>query len=245
MPALTWKSSAGPMCLFRCSQPHLGLKKARSENDELLLSILGASSCTDSNAVKNLLVIDCRPATSAAANVARNGGWELSDNYPNVTVKFADIENIHQVRESLQKMRGHWLLINQTSENLMQTLLDGAETTTNDEIRPSVNVRETRYTTFASPTPIVRTASTSLVMNLAPSYPVAETDLSVYAASACDYYQQLARTPKMMKLLDFMKRKEESSKWFQHLSTIIAAANIGVESICHAETSVLVHCSDG
>ena len=36
-------------------------------------------------------------------NKLKGGGYENMDNYPNCSLKFADIENIHSVREYTEK----------------------------------------------------------------------------------------------------------------------------------------------
>jgi hypothetical protein len=53
----------------------------------------------------SLFVADCRPLANAFANVAKNGGWEVNDHYPNCRVQFLDIENIHVVRSAFQELR--------------------------------------------------------------------------------------------------------------------------------------------
>jgi hypothetical protein len=90
---------------------------------------------------KNLCIVDCRPQKNALGNVAKGGGWEVADNYPNCKIKFLsnlapqplhnqqlfvecawivvmiDIHNIHAVRSSFQGLRGLFLVLPRPSEH--------------------------------------------------------------------------------------------------------------------------------
>lgn len=52
------------------------------------------------------MIYDARPKINAQANILKGGGYEDCDdkNYTNCKLKFLNIENIHQVRESFEKM---------------------------------------------------------------------------------------------------------------------------------------------
>ena len=66
-----------------------------------------------------LLIFDCRPKINAQANAAKGGGYEKSEFYiekdsgePStfVALLFCDIENIHVMRKSLEKLENEgWL----------------------------------------------------------------------------------------------------------------------------------------
>jgi protein tyrosine phosphatase len=51
-----------------------------------------------------LIIYDARPYLNAVANRMKGAGFENVDNYPNTEIKFCDIDNIHGVRESLNKL---------------------------------------------------------------------------------------------------------------------------------------------
>jgi hypothetical protein len=87
--------------LLRSSQPHVGVSRARCEEDELLLRTV-SNVCTVS---KVLLVCDARPRINAMANQATtSGGSENPAFYPFVVLVFGDIENIHNARASFEKL---------------------------------------------------------------------------------------------------------------------------------------------
>lgn len=52
----------------------------------------------------NNLIIDARPMTNAIGNVATGGGTEISENYRNAKKLYMGMENIHVIRDSLNKL---------------------------------------------------------------------------------------------------------------------------------------------
>eukprot|EP00753_Platysulcus_tardus_P018440 PLAT6864.2.p1 GENE.PLAT6864.2~~PLAT6864.2.p1 ORF type:complete len:1056 (+),score=499.15 PLAT6864.2:41-3169(+) len=103
LPALCWHwpwgdSSVG---IVRCSQPLVGLSRARSEYDERLLSLVADTSRT-----RGLYITDARPQLNALGNVAKGGGWEDVEAYVDSKIVFMGIENIHAVRNSFVKLHG-------------------------------------------------------------------------------------------------------------------------------------------
>ncbi len=88
--------------LLRSSQPMAGLKQRRNEADEFYLNHifkLNISNCLD-----KLLIVDARPLVNAIANRGAGGGYENDDNYEKLEIQFANIQNIHVMRESLRKV---------------------------------------------------------------------------------------------------------------------------------------------
>lgn len=49
-------------------------------------------------------IVDARPRVNAIANTAKGAGFESTANYPRTTLQFMDIENIHVVRDSMNKL---------------------------------------------------------------------------------------------------------------------------------------------
>lgn len=85
--------------LWRSSQTKSGITgKNKSNKDNYLIeTIIGLSS-------KQLYIFDARPFINALANRVNGGGYENADHYTNVEIIFCDIDNIHAVRNSLNKV---------------------------------------------------------------------------------------------------------------------------------------------
>ncbi|VDQ01792.1 unnamed protein product [Trichobilharzia regenti] len=89
------KSSA----LCRSSQPLAGFS-SKSTEDQVLFEAI-----RNSNPESNILyVVDTRPTINALTNRAQGKGYEDTNVYRNVVIQFFDIENIHVVRSSLEKL---------------------------------------------------------------------------------------------------------------------------------------------
>lgn len=99
LPALSfyYKNTKASIC--RCSQPLSGFNSRCQEDENLIKAILDATP--DS---KYVYIVDTRPKINAMANKAAGKGYESTDFYENVKFQFVGIENIHVMRQSLQKM---------------------------------------------------------------------------------------------------------------------------------------------
>jgi len=53
----------------------------------------------------NNLILDARPRANAYANAAMGKGFENTENYINCRREFLGIENIHVMRDSLEKLQ--------------------------------------------------------------------------------------------------------------------------------------------
>ncbi|KAI9294930.1 phosphatases II [Neoconidiobolus thromboides FSU 785] len=98
LPVLTYLHPNGSS-ITRCSQPLLGIQKNRSYQDERLIQAIFETKPSKDN-----LIVDARPGVNAMANQAIGAGSENMDFYPNCKREFMGIENIHVVRESLNKL---------------------------------------------------------------------------------------------------------------------------------------------
>ncbi|CED83406.1 phosphatases ii [Phaffia rhodozyma] len=122
IPALTYLHWANYATITRSSQPLVGLKQARSIQDEKLIEaifqthLFNDSAYTPSpqgqtagtqqiyGATATNLIVDARPTTNAMANVAKGAGTENMDNYRLARKVYLNIENIHVMRDSLNKV---------------------------------------------------------------------------------------------------------------------------------------------
>ncbi|XP_014670869.1 PREDICTED: myotubularin-related protein 6-like [Priapulus caudatus] len=85
--------------ITRCSQPLSGFS-ARCVEDELMLHcILKANPSS-----RFMYVVDTRPKINAMANKATGKGYENESFYSDIKFMFLGIENIHVMRNSLQKL---------------------------------------------------------------------------------------------------------------------------------------------
>uniref|UniRef100_A0A6Q2YD01 Myotubularin phosphatase domain-containing protein n=1 Tax=Esox lucius TaxID=8010 RepID=A0A6Q2YD01_ESOLU len=99
LPTLSYyhKESNGAIC--RCSQPLSGISARCLEDEEMLQAISRANPNSTF-----MYVVDTRPKLNAMANRAAGKGYENADNYSNIRFQFVGIENIHVMRNSLQKL---------------------------------------------------------------------------------------------------------------------------------------------
>ena len=80
---------------------------SRSQHDEELLRLIGMCNSNPKNVQNTVLIHDSRPKMNAFVNKAKGGGYEdcgAGGNYPNCKIKFADIDNIHEVTKVYNKM---------------------------------------------------------------------------------------------------------------------------------------------
>ena len=82
----------------------VGINKNRSIQDEKLVEAIFNSGLIPPVLGKSHLIIDARPTANAIAQTAMGAGTESSDAYKNAKIVFLGIENIHVVRESMNKL---------------------------------------------------------------------------------------------------------------------------------------------
>ncbi|XP_064482258.1 myotubularin-related protein 6-like isoform X1 [Ornithodoros turicata] len=85
--------------ICRCSQPLSGFSARCVEDEQLLNCVLRANPAS-----KFMYVVDTRPRINAMANKAAGKGYENENFYENIKFQFFGIENIHVMRNSLQKL---------------------------------------------------------------------------------------------------------------------------------------------
>ncbi|KAK9764084.1 phosphatidylinositol-3-phosphatase ymr1 [Basidiobolus ranarum] len=108
IPVLSYLHASNMATISRSSQPMVGLKQARSVQDEKLVEAIFVSNMpTTPNSVlptTSNLIVDARPTANAMANVAIGAGSENMENYKNCKKTYLGIENIHVMRDSLNKV---------------------------------------------------------------------------------------------------------------------------------------------
>ncbi|KAF5093230.1 hypothetical protein D0Z00_004179 [Geotrichum galactomycetum] len=106
-PALSYYHRFNKGSITRCSQPMVGLKQNRSVQDEKMVSAIFCSTQTPgvigASSQENLIV-DARPTTNAMAQTALGAGTENMENYKGAKKVYLGIDNIHVMRESLNKV---------------------------------------------------------------------------------------------------------------------------------------------
>lgn len=106
-PALSYYHSFNGCTITRCSQPMVGLKQNRSAQDEKMVSAIFGSTqkpgVFGASSQKNLIV-DARPTANAVAQTALGAGTENMENYKGAKKIYLGIDNIHVMRESLNKV---------------------------------------------------------------------------------------------------------------------------------------------
>lgn len=99
LPALSYLYKDTKAAICRCSQPLSGFNSRCQEDESLIQAISKATPDA-----KYVYIVDTRPKINAMANKAAGKGYESTDFYENVKFQFVGIENIHVMRQSLQKM---------------------------------------------------------------------------------------------------------------------------------------------
>lgn len=112
IPMLSYLHRANMGCITRCSQPLAGLvggmQKRSGDDEELVRAIFAAAD--EERARRGMptgsvnLIMDARPRANAYANAAMGKGFESTDYYVNCTREFLGIDNIHVMRDSLEKL---------------------------------------------------------------------------------------------------------------------------------------------
>ncbi|KAG9338899.1 hypothetical protein JZ751_024289 [Albula glossodonta] len=98
-PVLSYFHKQTNAAICRCSQPLSGFS-ARCVEDEQMLQAISRANPKSSF----MYVVDTRPKLNAMANRAAGKGYENEDHYSNIRFQFVGIENIHVMRNSLQKL---------------------------------------------------------------------------------------------------------------------------------------------
>eukprot|EP01134_Creolimax_fragrantissima_P001748 CFRG1748T1 len=101
LPILSYLYSKNQSSLTRCSQPKVGIQSKRSTADETVVQTIFSAN---PNPVSKHYIIDARPKVNAMAQRANGAGYESTAFYLNCKYLCMNIENIHVIRESLNKL---------------------------------------------------------------------------------------------------------------------------------------------
>ncbi|ORZ15412.1 protein-tyrosine phosphatase-like protein [Lobosporangium transversale] len=111
IPALSYLHWNNMASITRSSQPMVGLKQNRSIQDEKLIEAIFLTNTPQSppghqvyGSTATNLIIDARPTANAVANTAVGAGTENMENYRNCKKVYSGIDNIHVMRDSLNKL---------------------------------------------------------------------------------------------------------------------------------------------
>lgn len=106
IPALTYYHKFNSCTITRCAQPMTGLKQNRSVQDEkFIAAIFSTTQVLDKiGAHQENLIVDARPTTNAMAQAAMGAGTEIMENYKDARKVYLGIDNIHVMRDCLNKV---------------------------------------------------------------------------------------------------------------------------------------------
>lgn len=99
IPALSYLHRTNLVSITRCSQPLVGLKNARSAQDEALVAAIFNTGYERPVAPHTNLILDARPTANALANKGLGAGTEDGEVYK-AKIIYGGIENIHALRDS-------------------------------------------------------------------------------------------------------------------------------------------------
>jgi len=104
IPVLSYIHKKNGMSITRSSQPMVGIKQNRSMQDEKLVEEIFATAKEHKSLNYSNLIVDARSSTNAMANIAMGAGYENVEYYKGSRLEYLKIENIHVVRDSLNKL---------------------------------------------------------------------------------------------------------------------------------------------
>lgn len=100
IPILCWRHPYNKASISRCSQPKVGLGTRCIQDENLFQAILKTNPGSST-----LYLMDARPRVNVVANRVAGGGNESTDFYENIVMEYLGIDNIHVMRDSLNKLK--------------------------------------------------------------------------------------------------------------------------------------------
>ncbi|KAJ3012572.1 UNVERIFIED_CONTAM: hypothetical protein HDU68_001131, partial [Siphonaria sp. JEL0065] len=104
IPALSYIHRTNMVTITRCSQPLVGLKQNRSIQDEKLTESIFTTGRVPPVKGQMHLIIDARPSANVMGQTALGAGIESIDNYRDCRIVLLGIQNIHVMRDSINKL---------------------------------------------------------------------------------------------------------------------------------------------
>jgi myotubularin-related protein 1/2 len=106
--AISWKTPNSCQFIARCSQPLAGLwGKSQPEDTKIVNELARITRCgalRTTNQKHVIRICDARPYVNALGNAVAGKGFESQRNYQSADIVFANIENIHVVRQSFKAL---------------------------------------------------------------------------------------------------------------------------------------------
>eukprot|EP00475_Leptophrys_vorax_P004204 TRINITY_DN12515_c0_g1_i1.p1 TRINITY_DN12515_c0_g1~~TRINITY_DN12515_c0_g1_i1.p1 ORF type:complete len:634 (+),score=81.91 TRINITY_DN12515_c0_g1_i1:123-1904(+) len=101
LPVIAWKHPRTKATLCRCSQPLAGINRKRNQADIRLMNMYREMNPTNSEV---FYIMDARPFSAAVGNTIMGKGFESAVNYVGCKMEFLNIDNVHAMRSSLDKL---------------------------------------------------------------------------------------------------------------------------------------------
>ncbi|XP_074650541.1 phosphatidylinositol-3,5-bisphosphate 3-phosphatase MTMR2-like isoform X2 [Tubulanus polymorphus] len=100
LPILSWIHPENGATICRSSHPLVGVENKRNDYDEKLIKKI-----SETNRLNVYRIMDARPFQRAEANkTAKGGGYEREECYENSKLEFLNIQNIHVIADSVNKL---------------------------------------------------------------------------------------------------------------------------------------------
>ncbi|KAG0202628.1 Myotubularin- protein 3 [Mortierella sp. NVP41] len=109
-PIVCWKAPDSGLVLMRSGQPMVGFLGARGPEDEIYIRTVLNTACKEHQllhghkGIPRLWIMDARAYSAAVANAYNGGGRENPDHYPNASISFMSLANIHVIASSHQAL---------------------------------------------------------------------------------------------------------------------------------------------
>ncbi|KAJ1613028.1 myotubularin related protein 1 [Cryptosporidium canis] len=137
IPILSWTNPGLKCTLWRSSQPKSAFKRC-IEDEIMITTISSFYKSEDSRDERPFSILDARPKLNAFANKATGAGFENIDHYNHCKLDFLNIENIHKVRDSWNKMVSVVQKVSNQDSNTGSFYIEkGAELLNQESITPA------------------------------------------------------------------------------------------------------------
>eukprot|EP01132_Coremiostelium_polycephalum_P001248 gene1248-1574_t len=178
---------------------------------------------------KTLYVLDCRPKANALGNRAMGAGYENTTCYPCCNIDFLNIDNIHVMRTSFEKLKETCI---EACGGIPEYSSSNNGTNNNSREKSNENNNNSNNANGHKNNNTNNNSNGNLNGN--------------------DHYQDNSTIRANNSHINNVLNQKigwfagiDSSHWFDHIITILSGTIFIVETIHFHSTSVLIHCSDG